>query len=224
MKTNILLFFILFFSTQIFSQSLIGTYTRQQLKSIQGDAISEKGKIPEVFSYTYSKNKSIQKLTTVQKTIVDTTVVANTGGRVFSTYTIHKSSEVINYKDFDLKTYKALTTTDGKDINIKTELPTHNWELSPETKIINGFCCKKATTKNTAFKSNQNIVAWYAEEIPVKDGPMFYSGLPGFIIQLEISDTSILTFQELTFRKENTIIPTPNNTAKEVSFEEYSKL
>lgn len=220
MKINLLLFIIIFFSIEAKSQSLVGTYTRQQLKTKDG-RILEKAKTPEVFSYTYSKNKSIQRLTTIQKTTTDNTVIENTGGKVFASRTIRRSSEVINYKDFDSKIYKVFMTNDGIDSNVKTKLPTYTWELLPETKIINGFSCKKATTQNTAFITKQNITAWYTEEIPIKDGPMFYSGLPGFIIQLEIDDNSILVFKELAFKNENTEIEIPNNSAKELSFEEY---
>lgn len=220
MKINLLLFFILFFSIEVKSQSLVGTYTRQQLKTKEG-RILDKAKTPEVFSYTYSKNKSIQKLTTIQKTTTDNTVIENTAGKIFASRTIRRSTEVINYKDFDSKIYKVLMTNDGVDSNVKTKLPTHTWELLSETKIINGYSCKKATTKNTAFIAKQNITAWYTEEIPIKDGPMFYSGLPGFIIQLEIDDNSILVFQELAFKSESTEIEIPNNSATELSFEEY---
>lgn len=212
--------FILLFSVEVKSQSLVGTYTRQQLKTKEG-RILEKSKTPEVFSYTYSKNKSIQKLTTIQKTTTDNTVIENTAGKIFASRTIRRSTEVINYKDFDSKIYKVLMTNDGVDSNVKTKLPTYTWELLSETKIINGFSCKKATTKNTAFTAKQNITAWYTEEIPIKDGPMFYSGLPGFIIQLEIDDNSILVFQELAFKSESTEIEIPNNSANELSFEEY---
>lgn len=221
MKTNMTLLVFILFSIQTYSQSLKGIYTRQTLKA-SGGTLSEKAKKPETFSYVYSQKKSIQTLISVQKSLTDTTYIEKYGNKIPTTTTIRLSSAVINYKDFDSKTYKVLQTNDGKDVNIKTELPTQNWKLHPESKTINGFICKKATTKNTAFSANQNITAWYSEEIPVNDGPMFYSGLPGFIIQLELDDKSILIFQKLAFSDENTTIQIPNNTAKEISFEEYA--
>lgn len=220
MKTTITLFFFISFSIQTYAQSLKGIYTRQTLKS-SGGTLPEKAKKPETFSYIYSQKKSIQTLISVQKSYTDTTYIEKYGDKIATTTTIRLSSVVINYKDFDSKTYKVLQTNDGIDINVKTELPIQNWKLYPESKTINGFICKKATTKNTKFNSNQNITAWYTEEIPVNDGPMFYSGLPGFIIQLEIDDKSVLTFQKLDFSDETTTIEIPNNTAREMSFEEY---
>ncbi|MEO7975939.1 GLPGLI family protein [Flavobacterium sp.] len=222
MKVNIVILFFILFSYQLQSQSLKGIYTRQQLKG-SGDnpSLSEKAKKAEVFNYVYSQKKSIQKLISIQKTSIDTIFIEKYDDKIATTSTVHLSSAVINYKDFDSKTYKVLMTNDGVDTNVKIKLPSHNWKLYPESKIINGFTCKKATTKNTEFNSNQNITAWYTEEIPINDGPMFYSGLPGFIIQLELDDKSILTFQKLAFSEENTVIEQPNNSAKEMSFEEY---
>lgn len=222
MKTNIILLFFILFSTQIYAQNLKGIFTRQQLKS-NGDntVLPEKAKKPETFSYIYSQKKSIQRLISVQKSSSDTIYIEKYGDKIATTSTVHLSSAVINYKDFDSKIYKVLMTNDGVDTNVKIKLPTHNWKLYPESKIINGFTCKKATTKNTEFNANQNITAWYSEEIPVNDGPMFYNGLPGFIIQLEIDDKSVLTFQKLAFSNENILIEIPNNSAKEMSFEEY---
>jgi GLPGLI family protein len=52
---------------------------------------------------------------------------------------------------------------------------------------------------------------------------MHYNGLPGFIIQIEIDDNSISTFDKLVFSKENTPIEEPNNSAPELSFSDYSK-
>ena len=220
MKTTITLLLFILFSFQNYSQSLKGIYTKQTLKSTNG-ALLETAKKPETFSYVYSQKKSIQTLISIQKSYTDTTYIEKYGDKIPTTATIRLSSAVINYKDFDSKIYKVLQTNDGKDVNVKTELPTQNWKLHPESKTINGFLCKKATTKNTSFGANQNITAWYSEEIPVNDGPMFYSGLPGFIIQLELDDKSILVFQKLAFSDETTTIEIPNNTAKEISFEEY---
>lgn len=222
MKTNLIILISILFIGQTHSQSLKGTYTRQQLKG-NGDNTAVSGKA-ETFSYVYSQKKSIQNLITVQKTTSDTTFIGKYADAVPTVSTIRLSSAVINYKDFDSKTYKVLMSNDDRETNVKIKLPTHNWILHPETKVINGYACKKATTKNTEFNSNQNITAWYTEEIPIKDGPMFYNDLPGFIIQLEIDNKSILVFQKLAFSNENTTIELPNNTAKEMSFEEYLAL
>ena len=222
MKTNILLFLFILVSSNIQSQSLKGIYTRQQLKSTGNQtSLPEKAKKPEVFSYIYSKKKSIQNLISIQKTYTDTLYIEKYGDKIVTTSTVNLSSSITNYKDFDSKTYKVLMTNDDVDTNIKITLPTHTWKLFPESKNIKGFDCKKATTKNKVFNSNQNITAWYTEEIPINDGPMFYNGLPGFIIQLEIDDKSILVFEKLAFSDENTSIEAPNNSAKEMSFEEY---
>lgn len=58
-----------------------------------------------------------------------------------------------------------------------------NWEISPETKLIEGYKTQKATT---SF-AGRNYVAWFTPEIPIPEGPYKFNGLPGLI--LEIADT-----------------------------------
>lgn len=57
------------------------------------------------------------------------------------------------------------------------------WKLINEKKNIGGFNCRKAQTA----LSGRNYTAWYAEEVPISDGPYKFQGLPGLII--EISDS-----------------------------------
>ncbi len=57
------------------------------------------------------------------------------------------------------------------------------WEITNETKKINNFNCKKATT---SFRG-RIYTAWYTSEIPTKYGPWKFKNLPGLI--LEVSDT-----------------------------------
>ncbi|WP_051200378.1 GLPGLI family protein [Flavobacterium subsaxonicum] len=71
-----------------------------------------------------------------------------------------------------------------------------DWELTNETKIINGYTCYKATS----IKHNSNgwddnpkftITAWYTPKIPVAYGPNGYHGLPGLILELQTYTTTL---------------------------------
>jgi GLPGLI family protein len=225
MKIKYFLFLVLLSSiTQTYSQTVKGIITETPLKGVGDETtLSEKAAKPMTFSYTYSQNKSIQNLISLEKSSIDTTYIEKYGNKYQTTSTVKRPSTITYYKNFDLKQYKILFTEDDKETNIKEILPTFKWTLVDENKTINGYKCKKATTRNTAFNSNQAIVAWYTEDIPINDGPMHYSGLPGFIIQVEISDITVLTFDKLVFNKENTPIEEPNNRATEMSFSDYSK-
>ena len=185
--------------------------------------MSKKASKPMTFSYSYSQNKSIQNLISIEKSSIDTTYIEKYGNKYQTTSTVNRSSSITYYKNFDLKKYKVLFTRNEKNTNVIETLPSFNWKLINENRIINGYPCKKATTKNTSFNSNQSIIAWYTDQIPVNDGPMHYNGLPGFIIQIEIDDNTLLTFDKLVFSKENTQIDVPNNSAPELSYSDYLK-
>jgi GLPGLI family protein len=65
---------------------------------------------------------------------------------------------------------------------IKDKLNATQWELTNETKQINDLTCKKAIAKDD---KGRKIVAWYAEEIPINNGPAEFGGLPGLIVYVE---------------------------------------
>lgn len=50
--------------------------------------------------------------------------------------------------------------------------------------------CKKATT---VTERGSNVIAWYAEDIPVPAGPDRFSGLPGTILLVD-ADSGRITF------------------------------
>ena len=69
-----------------------------------------------------------------------------------------------------------------------------DWEFSNETKIIDGYYCKKATTIKTSEGPKgiikKNVMVWYAPEIPLNFGPLNYNGLPGLVLYLQIGNLS----------------------------------
>lgn len=56
------------------------------------------------------------------------------------------------------------------------------WELSRETKIIEGYLCYKATITNPRTKL-KTIEVWYTPKIPYSYGVLEYFGLPGVILE-----------------------------------------
>ncbi len=64
---------------------------------------------------------------------------------------------------------------------MKAPLEAINWSFENETKKIGKFMCKKA---NCLF-SGRKYTAWFTPEIPIKDGPWKFHGLPGLIIEIE---------------------------------------
>jgi GLPGLI family protein len=62
-------------------------------------------------------------------------------------------------------------------------LPPFEWEILESNKEILGRSCRQA---KTSF-AGREYIAWFTEDIPINDGPLFFYGLPGLI--LEIYDT-----------------------------------
>jgi GLPGLI family protein len=67
------------------------------------------------------------------------------------------------------------------------------------------------------------VTAWFTPQIPVKNGPGEYAGLPGLILELNIDRTTMLCSKIVLNPKEADKIEKPT-TGKEVSREEYNKI
>ena len=77
------------------------------------------------------------------------------------------------------------TEFDGKKINVIKEEKENKWVLQNKKKKIGDFICHKAVFFRVVNGKKQEIVAWYAPEIPVQLGPKDYFGqLPGLILEL----------------------------------------
>lgn len=90
------------------------------------------------------------------------------------------------YKNVENQTYQWATSVFSKDYIVSDSLKTYDWKISKDTKEILGYETRKATAK---VDSITTFEAWFAPELPYKNGPEYYGGLPGLI--LEISDTKI---------------------------------
>ncbi len=54
------------------------------------------------------------------------------------------------------------------------------WKILPDKKTINTFQAQKATTNFAGRK----WTAWFTSDLPLRDGPYKFSGLPGLIVQI----------------------------------------
>jgi GLPGLI family protein len=62
-------------------------------------------------------------------------------------------------------------------------LSARKWEILDDVATISGLQCRKAKSKS----GNTTVTAWFCIDIPFRDGPLFYYGLPGLIVKLENS-------------------------------------
>lgn len=58
-------------------------------------------------------------------------------------------------------------------------IPIQKWKIHPDTKLLMGYRCQKATC---TFRRRQ-YEAWFTANIPVSSGPWKLNGLPGLILK-----------------------------------------
>lgn len=99
------------------------------------------------------------------------------------------------------------------------------WEISnEETKLINGYLCKKAIRKRSEINDaglakKAELTAWFCPEIPFNFGPERFHGLPGLVLEC---NSNIVKFEleKITWHKEELKINKPNS-GEIISEEEF---
>ncbi len=145
----------------------------------------------------------------------------------------------VYYKNTAEKRYVDKTEISGKRFLIKDKLEQPKWEMSGETKNIGNYTCYKATQKREETRTSFSItdgereekeekvtvetVAWYTPEIPVSNGPEYFWGLPGLILEIQDGDHTIVCSEIVLNPEEKIEIKEPKK-GKKVSQEEYEKI
>ncbi|WP_291116757.1 GLPGLI family protein [Flavobacterium sp. UBA6135] len=92
------------------------------------------------------------------------------------------------YFDFNLKSFECLRRFQNEEFRVKF-IPIDNWQITNESKYIDGFLCYKATTKRvekTKYSDRSfDVIAWFTPEIPIQAGPKQFYNLPGLILELK---------------------------------------
>lgn len=226
MKKIITYFFVLFVCL-INAQSLTGIYILRSTAGV-GDSkeLSEYSKIPDLFLYSYSNNKSLLEKISKGGTKIDTLKKAleqyNFNYETIATDV--KPTKVLYYKDLQNKLYENVRVADSKEFFIKDKLPVINWTITKETKTIEGYLCTKATADRTVVGYPLKVIAWFSEKLPISDGPFDYSGLPGFILEFSYDGLSTTTFINLKYNAKQKIEILPlTSSVKSMTMREYEK-
>ncbi len=110
-------------------------------------------------------------------------------------------STVFLYQIFKNYPKGKITTIDhiiGGSFIYTENLELMDWKLSNDTTTISGYKVQKATCNF----GGRSWIAWFAPEIPFRDGPYKFCGLPGLIIK--IADTcNQYVFELESFNKSN---------------------
>lgn len=84
------------------------------------------------------------------------------------------------FKDFNSKELYENSRMKPK-LFIKDSIQTFPWVLSKEEATILGYKVRKATYTNPT----QTVEAWYTSDLPFRDGPSRFNGLPGLILKVK---------------------------------------
>jgi len=117
------------------------------------------------------------------------------------------ASDNVVYTDLDQQIYNSQKTVFDDVYNIQDSVNKVKWRITPDTRTIAGFECRRATA---VIMDSVFVVAFYTEQIITPGGPESFSGLPGMILGLAIprlNTTWYATKLEMIDVKETTLVP-----------------
>lgn len=113
-----------------------------------------------------------------------------------------------------------------REIIIKYNIQDLKWNITDDTKVINGYQCRKATAKYKFAKEKGkqkmgNLIAWFSEDIPIRVAPEQFYGLPGLVVMLQ-RDKHIYVLSSINPKKVN--ISYKVDIKKAISEDEFMEL
>ena len=129
----------------------------------------------------------------------------------------HKYYESI-YRDKKKRKMVSSIGSGGETFLIQENLEPIKWEIEEETKQIDSYVAKKAEAMVDGF----HVVVWFTDEIPVSEGPSYYWGLPGLVLQAQFGKRLITATKIEPLKKDLTL--TPPTEGQKYTREEYATL
>ena len=163
--------------------------------------------LSEVYVLDFNEEKSVYKLAN-----------ENTNNKYL--WGRKPSTDDVMVKDLKNNRIKIQRDVYEETFLIEDSLRNCEWHITPETRIIAGFECKKAVTK---ICDSVYVVAFFTDEIMVGSGPESFGNLPGMILGLAVPRLSTTWFAT----KVEIIQPTPQQLSpkqkgKKVNWEQYN--
>jgi GLPGLI family protein len=145
----------------------------------------------------------------------------------------------ILYKNIKEDRFANKTDLMGKLFLVKDSLRKYDWKMTGETKNIGNYTCYKATyereeenismsmvdgeMKETKKKETVVTTAWYTLDVPVSNGPRYYGGLPGLILEINDGNLTIVCTEIVLNPKEKIEIKEPIK-GKKVTGEKFEEI
>ncbi len=186
MSQKLYIFLLLSYSSFLLSQKTDSSYIeckylatflidtanfKTQKKEYTSLLIGKKSSLFKSNQKAFADSLGIQMIEKSMNNPIDGQVVVNTSAlpsAKFKPEVFYSDGKIIIYDKISRDGYRY-------ELNHAVE-----WKLESGSKIIQGYKCKKATCKYR----NKIMTAWYAEEIPIQEGPYSFKGLPGLILEV----------------------------------------
>ena len=250
MKTRFLLFIVTLSLgvSDVFSQNIqgIATYKSQRKMDIQLDSTMNDGMKEQIMAMlkkqserTYYLEFTNDESQYKQEVKLDDDSVIEGGGMKLVIAGNGGGNDVL-YKNLKENQYADQVEIFGKEFLIKDALENRDWVMEKETKNIGEYTCFKATytttrtvmvaesssdgeNKEVTSEEEVTVMAWYTPQIPVKNGPANYGGLPGLILEVNDGSETILCSKIVLNPEKGLAIKEPTK-GKVVTATEYEEI
>lgn len=112
---------------------------------------------------------------------INTILEAQNAENLFSPPQSAAQYEIVRNRE--TKTLEVTHRSDDIVFRYVEDTPKLNWVIQNERKTIREYSCQKAVT---TFRGRK-YEAWFTPEIPIREGPYKFGGLPGLILELQDS-------------------------------------
>jgi GLPGLI family protein len=227
--------------TFIFSTFCFGQVTRVIFKKAvyaeEGDSIRKKNVLEKL---TASQRQALELVLKVQdrvefELIYDATqsIYKKIDHLGVGNDNIAKIENVMNtevyYKNSTTKEKLYQTEIGGKTYNVIVPFEQFKWNITTESKIINGYTCYKATTTLEDMynpRKNRKLtftpVVWFTPSIASSYGPKGLDGLPGLVLEGAINGKTYFYASKIELNQ--TIKIERPKKGKDVSEKEYETI
>ncbi|MFQ3181183.1 MAG: GLPGLI family protein [Polaribacter sp.] len=227
------IFFTLLFviSLNVFSQKISGkvtyvvsmeSYTKEKIDSISKNLKTKNVKMDkwmrDIFENTPDV-KAFLEFNNSESLYFVEDKMQNDGKATYNVNKTFAGGDNKYYKNTKTKEYFNESSTFGELLLI--EIEPKKWKITQESKKIGNYLCYKAIDIASENKKVKPIV-WFTPQIPVSFGPLYYSGLPGLVILVEMSKRTISASEIILNPKDEIIIKKPTK-GKKMTAEESRK-
>ena len=127
-------------------------------------------------------------------------------------------------RDFNTRTLYDGIYLIGKNYLIHDSIVPPAWKILNDMKEVAGHICMNASYVDTLRK--QNIMVWFALDMPIPSGPDRFIGLPGMILEVDINNgATIMTADKIDLKPLTTELNVPEKIkGKKIDMAEYTRI